>query len=113
MSRAGSEVSRNRIGARRTTSVIVPATVVAGYAGCSAAIVKLDLLDRLPEIDCPALVIVGAEDQGTPPEMARQIHANLRGSELLVIPSAAHISNIEQAAAFNQALLGFLARHKD
>lgn len=88
-------------------------TPVAGYAGCSAAIAKLDLLDRLPEIDCPALVIVGAEDQGTPPEMARQIHANLRGSELLVIPAAAHISNIEQAAAFNQALLGFLARHKD
>ena len=36
--------------------------------------------------------------------MARQIHANLRGSELLIIPSAAHLSNVEQPAVFNKAI---------
>ncbi|MFO0255492.1 MAG: hypothetical protein ACK52V_15370 [Betaproteobacteria bacterium] len=54
--------------------------------------------------------MVGDQDHGTPPEMARQIHANLRGSELLIIPSAAHLSNVEQPQAFNDALLGFLRR---
>lgn len=85
-------------------------TPVAGFAGCCDAIAKIDVLDRLKEIECPSLVIVGDQDHGTPPEMARQIHANLRGSELLIIPSAAHLSNVEQPQAFNDALLGFLRR---
>jgi pimeloyl-ACP methyl ester carboxylesterase len=42
--------------------------------------------------------------------MAREIHANLPGSELKVIPSAAHLSNIEQAQAFNDALTAFYQR---
>jgi 3-oxoadipate enol-lactonase len=86
----------------------IRATPVAGFAGCCQAIADIDVLDRLNEIKSPALVMVGDQDQGTPPEMARQIHENLPGSELLIIPSAAHLSNIEQAAVFNQALLGFL-----
>jgi 3-oxoadipate enol-lactonase len=57
------------------------------------------------------LVIVGDQDHGTPPEMAKLIHVNLPGSEFLVIKDAAHIANIEQEAIFNQALLGFLQRH--
>ncbi|HSN39224.1 MAG TPA: 3-oxoadipate enol-lactonase [Burkholderiales bacterium] len=85
-------------------------TPVAGFAGCCQAIAKIDLLDRLHEIKCPVLVMVGDQDHGTPPEMARQIHQNLPGSELRIISSAAHISNIEQTAAFNQALLGFLGK---
>jgi 3-oxoadipate enol-lactonase len=85
-------------------------TPVAGFAGCCDAIAKVDLLDRLKEIDCPTLVIVGDQDHGTPPEMAKQIHANIRGSELVTIPSAAHLSNIEQPEAFNKALVGFLDR---
>jgi 3-oxoadipate enol-lactonase len=85
-------------------------TPVAGFAGCCHAISKIDLLDRLKEIDCPALVIVGDQDHGTPPEMARQIQQNLRGSELLIIESAAHLSNVEQPEIFNKALFGFLDR---
>ncbi len=85
-------------------------TPVAGFAGCCQAIAKIDLLDRLHEIKCPVLIMVGDQDHGTPPEMARQIHQNLPGSELQIISSAAHISNIEQTAAFNQALLGFLGK---
>jgi 3-oxoadipate enol-lactonase len=89
----------------------IRSTPVEGFAGCCDAIAKIDVLDRLKEIDCPALVIVGDQDHGTPPEMARHIHANLRGSELLIIPSAAHLSNIEQPAVFNRAMLEFLAQH--
>lgn len=88
----------------------IRATPVAGFAGCCDAISKIDLLDRLQEITCPVLVMVGDQDHGTPPEMARQIHANLPGSELLIIESAAHLSNIEQPEVFNKALLGFLDR---
>jgi 3-oxoadipate enol-lactonase len=85
-------------------------TPVAGFGGCCAAIAKIDVLDRLNEIKCPALVMVGEQDHGTPPEMARQIHRNLAGSELVILPSAAHISNVEQTERFNSAMLAFLDR---
>ncbi|MDW8469638.1 MAG: 3-oxoadipate enol-lactonase [Burkholderiales bacterium] len=90
---------------------LILATPVAGYVGCCHAIPKIDLTARLAEIRCPALVIVGAEDPGTPPAMAREIHAHLPGSALVEIPQAAHLANLEQPQAFNRALGEFLARH--
>ena len=87
-------------------------TPVPGFAGCCEAIAKIDVLDRLKEIDCPALVIVGEHDHGTPPEMAKQIQANLRGSELLIIESAAHLSNVEQPEIFTKAMMGFLGKQQ-
>jgi len=85
-------------------------TPVAGFTGCCQAISKVDYLDRLKEIKVPALVMVGEHDHGTPPEAARIIQQNLPGSELKIIPSAAHLSNIEQADEFNRAMTGFLDR---
>lgn len=85
-------------------------TPVDGFAGACAAIAEVDTLDRLKEIRCPVLIIVGEEDHGTPPDMARAIHENLPGSEFRVIPSAAHLSNVEQRDIFNQTLMTFLQR---
>lgn len=89
---------------------MIRATPVAGYVGCSHAIPRINLTARLAEIKVPALVIVGEQDTGTPPAMAREIHANLPGSELVVIPSAAHLANVEQPAAFDAALERFYDR---
>jgi 3-oxoadipate enol-lactonase len=85
-------------------------TPAAGYIGCCQAIPKIDLTDRLKEIGCPTLIVVGEEDAGTPVAMARDIHAAMPGSKLAVIPSASHLSNIEQPQAFNAELLAFLDR---
>ncbi len=93
-----------RIGAQ------ILSTPVDGFSGACIAISKVNTLDRLKEIQCPVFIIVGEEDHGTPPEMARAIHENLPGSELLVIKSAAHLSNVEQSDQFNRALTAFLAR---
>jgi 3-oxoadipate enol-lactonase len=89
----------------------IRATPVTGYAGCCAALPRIDVTSRLKQIPTPTLVIVGEQDGGTPPAMARDIHQNKPGSELVIIPSAAHISNMEQPQAFNAALCGFLDRH--
>jgi len=83
-------------------------TPAAGYAGCCHAIPKINLTARLKEIRCASLVIVGREDAGTPVAMAEEIHRALPGSKLVVIPEAAHLSNLEQPDAFNQALDSFL-----
>lgn len=85
-------------------------TPAAGYIGACQAIPQINLTDRLGEIECPTLVIVGEQDAGTPVALARAIHAAMPGSELVIIPSASHLSNIEQPQAFNAALLGFLGR---
>jgi 3-oxoadipate enol-lactonase len=82
---------------------------VAGYIGCTEAIRRLNYLNDLPRIKHPTLVMVGEEDPGTPVAAAQAIHQRIAGSRLVVIPSASHLSNIEQAAVFNQSLVEFLS----
>jgi 3-oxoadipate enol-lactonase len=94
----------------RKIATAISTTPVAGYAGCCAAIPKINVTARLKEIKCPVLVICGEQDPGTPPAMAREIHENTPGSKLVLIPQAAHLSNLEQPAAFNRALEGFLTK---
>jgi 3-oxoadipate enol-lactonase len=89
-------------------AAMIRGTPVAGYAGCCHALPQIDTTARLKEIGCPTLVIVGEDDGGTPPAMAREIHAAMPGSQLVVIPQAAHLSNIEQPAAFLAALTPLL-----
>ena len=88
----------------------IRSTPTSGYVGSCQAIPQIDVTDRLKDIECPTLIIVGEQDAGTPVELARDIHAAMPGSELVVIPSASHLSNVEQPQAFNTALLGFLDR---
>jgi len=87
---------------------MIRSTPTQGYAGCCHAIPRIDATDRLKELHCPALVIVGEEDAGTPVSMARDIHAALPGAELAILRSASHLSNLEQPEEFNRVLLGFL-----
>ncbi len=79
-----------------------------GYVGCIEAIRKLNYLDRLAEIEVPTLIIVGEEDPGMPVSAAEAMHARIRNSKLVVIPSARHLSNVEQPEAFSSALVKFL-----
>jgi 3-oxoadipate enol-lactonase len=87
------------------------ATPLAGYIGCSEAIRDLNYLERLSEITIPTLIIVGRDDPGTPVEAAQLMHQHITGSELVVLSTAAHLSNVEQPHAFNQALTQFLHQH--
>jgi 3-oxoadipate enol-lactonase len=89
---------------------MIRSTPVAGYAGCCAAIATLDLTDRLTAITVPTLIIVGEDDPGTPVTASRTIQEHIKGSELVILKSAAHLSNLEQPQAFNEALTSFLAR---
>jgi len=93
-----------------TVAAMIRATPPVGYIGCCHAIPKIDVTARLKEIRCPMRIIVGEQDVGTPVAKAQEIHAAAPGSELVVIPNASHLSNLEQPEAFNRALLEFLAR---
>jgi 3-oxoadipate enol-lactonase len=100
---------KNTPGLARVAAAI-RATPVAGFVGCCHALPKINVTARLKEIKCPVLVIVGEDDPGTPVAMAREIHEAAPGSQLVIIPSAAHIANIEQPEAFTKAMLDFLGR---
>src|SRR5262245_52469783 len=85
-------------------------TSVTGYVGAIQAIGYGDLREDIRAIRCPVLILVGEEDRGTDITMARTMHERIAGSELVVIPKAAHCSCIEAPEAFNRALLAFLDR---
>ena len=69
-----------------------------------------DARDILARFGGPVLVVVGTEDVITPPAKARAMAELVPGAELVEIPGAGHLANLEQAAAFNAALDRFLAR---
>jgi len=76
----------------------------------TAMMTRPDSTPLLPTIKLPTLVVVGEEDTLTPPQLSVDMHKAISGSELVRIPGAGHMANLEQPAAFNQALSTFLSR---
>ncbi len=87
---------------------MIRTTPVAGFNGCCDALKTLDLIDEISAIDLPTLIIVGAQDQGTPVAASEAIDQRIAGSKLVVLDDAAHFSNLQQPDAFNAALGGFI-----
>lgn len=67
------------------------------------------IIQSLPGIDVPTLVLVGEKDEAflTPTDY---MAGKIPGAEKVVIPDAGHAANIDQPAAFNEAVLTFLNR---
>ena len=84
----------------------VPAAVAAGSRGLAR---RADSLATLGTIDVPVRIVVGAEDKITPPVDAKKMNEGIRGSTLVEIPKAGHLSNLEDPAAFAEAVVPWLA----
>lgn len=67
-----------------------------------------DSTATLAAIDVPALVLVGEEDQVTPPADARRMAAAIRGARFVTIPAAGHLAPLEQPLAAGRALAEFV-----
>ena len=88
---------------------IMESTAVTGIAGDLMAMAERpDSVDLLPSINVPTLVIVGDADALTPPADAQLMAEKIPGAKLVSIASAAHLSPMEQPAAFNNAVSEFL-----
>jgi pimeloyl-ACP methyl ester carboxylesterase len=68
-----------------------------------------DYLARLAGFRLPCLVVGAELDLAIPPEHSRALAAALPEAELITIPAAGHMANLEQPELFNQALLNFLS----
>jgi 3-oxoadipate enol-lactonase/4-carboxymuconolactone decarboxylase len=80
-----------------------------GYCGCGAAIRDMALLERLPAITSPTLVLTGAKDVATPfAGHAERIVAAAPNARHLEIDGA-HLPSLEAPAAFAGAIRAFLA----
>jgi 3-oxoadipate enol-lactonase len=67
-----------------------------------------DARSGLAAITCPTLILVGADDALTPPADAEAMRSRIPGASVVILPGAGHMSNLEQPAAFAQALWSFL-----
>lgn len=81
-----------------------------GYAAAYRAFAEGDATyaDRLAQIHCPALVLTGAGDANSSPEMTRAIAAACRG-RALVVPGHRHMVNLTAPDIVTQALSEWLA----
>jgi pimeloyl-ACP methyl ester carboxylesterase len=73
-----------------------------------AIITRPDSRPGLAAMTCPTLVLVGDSDEPTPPELAREMAAGIRGARLVVVPECGHLSTMERPAAVNAALVEWL-----
>ncbi len=88
-------------------------TPVDGIVGALEALAaRPDSTDILPQINVPALVIVGSEDAITPPVEAQKLQAGIPNAQLVVIDGAAHAANIERPNEVNRAIEQWLEQFR-
>jgi 3-oxoadipate enol-lactonase len=80
-----------------------------GICGAQIAIAtRTETLEQLKNITIPALIIVGEDDVITPVKFAINLKNKLINSNLVVVPDASHLSNIENHEFFNNAVSIFI-----
>jgi len=80
----------------------------APYVASCAAVAGMDFRASNASIRCPALVIAGTRDEATPPALSEAIVSSIPGARLAPL-AAAHLSAVEQPAAFAALLEDFFA----
>jgi 3-oxoadipate enol-lactonase len=83
------------------------ATSPEGYIGCCQALRDADLSDLIEQVNAPALIIAGTEDQATPVAGSRFLHQKIRNSQLVTL-ECAHLACAEAPAEFTNQLNKFL-----
>jgi pimeloyl-ACP methyl ester carboxylesterase len=82
-----------------------PAGVAAAQRGMAR---RPDSTETLGRVACPALVVTGEEDVLFPAAEAEKIAKGIRGAKLVRVPGAGHLPALENPAAFDAAVEGFL-----
>ena len=62
----------------------------------------------LPAIRCPTLVLVGAQDEATPPALSDEMAAAIPGARLVKVPECGHLSTMERPEAVTRELVAWM-----
>ncbi|MDO8611922.1 MAG: alpha/beta fold hydrolase [Dehalococcoidia bacterium] len=71
---------------------------------------RTNVLDRIPQITVPALVLVGSEDIATTPDKAQRIAEGIPGARLETVAGSGHMTPVEQPERISDLLSAFLAQ---
>jgi pimeloyl-ACP methyl ester carboxylesterase len=92
---------------------LVEQTDPRGAAWAQRAMAKRpDSLDTLRQVRVPTLVVVGQEDELSPPSDAEEMVAAIPGAQIAVIPGAGHICAVEKPDDFNSLVCDFVLEHE-
>jgi len=80
-------------------------TIVAALSALAA---RPDTTACMRQVDLPTLLVVGADDQITPPDCLARAEGIMPEARLLIVPHAGHMTPLETPAVFNAAVLAFL-----
>jgi 3-oxoadipate enol-lactonase/4-carboxymuconolactone decarboxylase len=101
--------AETHVGATQSVRAGLIAMADDGYAGCGAAIRDMAVIERLPGIAVPTLVVAGDRDTSTPfAGHGEHIAAAIPGATVVHL-DAAHLAPIETPAALAATVRGFLA----
>jgi 3-oxoadipate enol-lactonase len=79
------------------------------HAACEA-LASLDLRAQARGVHLPALVLVGEQDEATPPEMARELAELLPQARFVLLPGCAHVPQLQAPQQFLAAIADFIGR---
>lgn len=86
-------------------------TGVAGFIRQQTAILgRPDSRPGLSAIRCPTLVLVGEDDELTPPRVAEEMAAGMADATLVKVPECGHLSTLERPDQVTRALMDLLQK---
>jgi 3-oxoadipate enol-lactonase len=80
----------------------------ATFHGACDALATLDVRDQLRAVKVPVLVLVGEQDEATPPPMSRELAAGLPDAQLVELPGCAHVPQLQAPDVFMRAIRPFI-----
>jgi 3-oxoadipate enol-lactonase len=92
-----------------TAQRMIENTPPAGYSACCAAVRDVDLRDAVAKIKTPTLIIYGGKDPVTLAADVEFLAERIQGAAKVEL-NAAHLSNVEQASAFTEAVSNFFSK---
>ena len=82
------------------------------FHGACDALATLDLRPQLGAVTVPALVLVGEQDEATPPPMSRELCAGLPNAKLVVLAGCAHVPQLQSPTVFMATIRDFIDEEK-
>lgn len=81
---------------------------VQTFHGACDALATLDIRSQLGSVNVPALVLVGDQDEATPPPMSQELCVGLPNAKLIVIEGCAHVPQLQAPTGFLLAIKDFI-----
>jgi proline iminopeptidase len=69
---------------------------------------SVEYVDKLPSIKVPTLILAGDHDE-CDPELSKEMHAKIAGSELVILPNSGHMAFVDQPNLWNKSVSDFLS----